>query len=108
MDRQAERHPPLEPGGNQGNERAVDGVDLDCLGAVDFSPRRFEELRDVLVGVDGHSRRQLRRLVQPRGVRRADVDPVLQRARQVANRDRRIVRIAQPCENSMPSVYSSA
>jgi len=43
------------------------------------------------VRVDGDARRGLGRLVQPRRVGRADVDPRAQPAREIAHRERRLV-----------------
>src|SRR4249920_49701 len=57
---------------------------------------RAQELRRILVGVHRDARRGLRRLVQARGIRRADLDPGLERAGEIAHLDRRLVGLRQP------------
>ena len=79
------------------SKRAVDRVDFERLGAVDaLAGELADELPRILVRVDHHPGRGLARLVQPGGVRSADVDPGTQGAGEVAHRQRRLVRLRQP------------
>ena len=75
-DRQAEGDAPLETRDERADQRAIDRVQLQRLGAVDLlAGQLLQELRRVLVRVDGDAAGGFRRLVQPRRVGRADVDP---------------------------------
>ena len=56
--------------------------------------------------VHHNARRRLARLVQPRRIRRANVDPDLHGARQVADCERGNIGSAMPLEKPMPSRYS--
>src|SRR3954467_10156364 len=58
------------------DEVAVEGPELDLVGAMDPLPGELlDEAGRILVGVDGDARRGLARPVQPRCVGGADVDP---------------------------------
>ena len=94
--RQVEGGAPPEAGDEIGDQCAVERVQLQVLGAVNpLAGELRQELRRRLIGVDGDARRGLGRLVQPGGVGRADVDPGAVGAGEVANRDRRLVRLGQ-------------
>src|SRR4029078_10138868 len=74
--RDGERHAALEPPGQAGNQRAVEGEQLEAVTAVNARPRQAAQvLRRILVHVDGDARRQLGGAVQPRRVGAADLCP---------------------------------
>src|SRR6185436_4825274 len=96
-DREIERGAPPEPRGEIGDQPALERVQLEGFRAVDPLTRELrQEQRRRLVRIDGDARRGLGRLVQPGRVGRADVDPGAVGAGEVANRDRRLVRVEQP------------
>jgi hypothetical protein len=66
-DRQAEGDAPFEPGDERAHQRAIDRIQLQRLGVMNLrAGQPAQELRRVLVRVDGDARGGLRRLVQPR------------------------------------------
>ena len=67
----------------------------------------LQVLLGVLVGVDDDPGARLGGLVQPRGVRRADVDPGDDPPGEIADRDGGSSGSDTPRENSMPSAYPS-
>src|SRR6185295_10050511 len=96
-DREVEGGASLEAGNEACDELAIERVQLERFRAVDpLAGELREELRRRLVRIDGDARRGLARLVQSGRVGRADVDPGAKGAGQVANRDRRLVRVEQP------------
>ena len=87
--REAERDPTLEPGGERRDETAIDRVQIERRGPVNpLAGQPPQELIRILVRVDDDARRCLGRLVQPCGVRRPDLDPGRDRAGQVADGER--------------------
>src|SRR5882672_4733054 len=83
-----------EAGDEAGDQLAVERVQLERFRAVDaLAGELRQELRRRFVRIDGDARRGLARLVEPGRVGRADVDPGAEGAGQVADRDRRLVRI---------------
>src|SRR4249920_746204 len=75
------------------HEGSIDSIQLQPLGIVDpFASQLLQKLGRVLVGVDDNTTGGFRRLVQPCGIGRADVDPGRDPAGQIANADRRLVR----------------
>ena len=84
-------------------EVAVERPELDLVGAVDpLAGELLDEARRILVRVDRDARRRLARLVQPRGVGRADVDPHLQRASEVADEHRGLVGLGDAAREGDP------
>jgi len=70
---------------------------------VDAPPRPLlEDPVRVLVGVDGDARRRLAGFVDPRGVGRADVDPDADPAGQIADGDRRLLRLGDAVGEADP------
>src|SRR3954447_12180934 len=94
VDGNAEGHATLQPRRKRGNERPVERIQFERLGAVNpLTLQISNHLADVFVRVDGDPAGQLRGLVQPGGIGSTDVDPGAQRAGQVADGDRRLLRI---------------
>jgi hypothetical protein len=77
-----------------GSDNLIDGIQLEGVRTMNPGPGELlQELRRFLVRVDHDARRRLRRLVQPRRVGGADIDPGANRAGEVAHRNRRVFRI---------------
>src|ERR1035437_451991 len=104
-----ELHPALEPLHELREQLAIDRIEFERLGAMDTLPfvRAQEEPR-LLVRVHRHARRRLARLVQPRGIRRADLDPRRQRAGEVAHADGRHISLAQSLRKRNPFLVFEA
>src|SRR3954452_12583853 len=80
-DREVEGVPAIEARGEVGDERAIDGVELDLLGRVNtLAGELAEEWSGVVVSIHRDPRRGLARLVKAGDIGRADVDPDLHRA----------------------------
>ena len=96
-DRQAERHAAIEPLGERGDEGPIDRVDLERLDAMNpLASELPDELRGILVSVHNDAPCRFRRAVQTLGIGRPNLHPDPERARQIANRNSRLVRIGQP------------
>src|SRR6185436_643752 len=96
-DGEVEGGAPLQARNEAADELAIERVQLERFRTVDsLAGELRQQLRRSLVRVDGDARRGLARLVKPGCVGRADVDPGAVGAGQVANRDRRLVRVEQP------------
>src|ERR1044071_2233092 len=91
-DRQVEVVAPREALDQGRHQLAAERVELERLGVMDaLAVERAQELRRILVRIHRAARRGLRRLVQARGIRRADLDPGLECTGEIAHRDRRLV-----------------
>ena len=60
------------------------------------------KLQGIPVRINGYARRRLARPMQPHRVRGADINPRFQHPRQVAHRDRRLVRLGQSVRKRDP------
>src|SRR5687767_6481603 len=79
------------------DQRAVEGIELELVGTVDaFAVEGADELRRVLVRVHDDARRGLTGLVQASGIGGADVDPDAEGPGEVADEERRLVRLGDP------------
>jgi hypothetical protein len=98
---QVEIHAPVEARDQCGKQVTVHRAYPQRSGTVDaLAGEARKQQVHVAVHVYDDFRRRLRRFVQPVSVRHADLDPGLQRARQVAHADRGLVRVGQAFRKS--------
>src|SRR5665213_1641338 len=96
-DRKLEGHAPLETLDERGEQRSIDRVELERLRAVNALARELaQELGGILVRIDRHAWRRLARLVESCRIRCAELHPKLESAGEIANRERRLIRVGDP------------